>query len=233
VNVTRSRTRLAALTLGAVIGLGGLSGCGGLHPGVAVEVGDTSISNSEADSLSRDLCRVVSANPEQSSGGPIARSRALAAVVQLFVMRTIAEQMGSHYGVEPSATYDATVSQAKQQLSYLKADERARVLDLLLATNYFDDVVGAIGKQTLVTEGVATPSAEDAAARGFALAQDWEAGHQVSVNPRFPQVNLTDAQFALTVTNTAFPLTSFAKQAASTEPSAKWVGALPASQRCG
>ena len=231
-NVMRNRSRLAALSVVALVSLGTLSGCGDLHPGEAAVVGDSALSSSEADVLSRDLCKVVTEAPQQASKA-FPRSVALEAVVQRFVMRSIASQMGDDYGVDASSAYDADAAAAKQQLNYLDPDVRDRVLDLLVADRFFNDVLGTIGKQQLVAEGASDPTTEDDLARGIALAQAWEADNGVSINPRFPALTLGDTQFNQTPDNTSVAVSQFAKDAAATPVNQDWVDALPASQRCG
>ncbi|MGD9957836.1 hypothetical protein [Nocardioides sp.] len=225
----RTRTRLAAL---ALISLGALSGCGGLHPGLAAVVGDSTISNNDVDSLGRDLCTVVTSSPEQQTTA-FPRSTALEAVVQRFVMRSIADQMGEEYDVSASSTYDADVDAAKQQFSYVDPEVLDRVLDLLVADRYFNDVLTSIGKEALVAEGASQPTAEDQLAKGVQLAQVWETTHDVAINPRFPSLSLGDTSFTQTPDQTSVAVSDFARQAAKTPPDAEWIAGLPAAQRCG
>ena len=59
--MTSTRTRLAGLVL---LALATLSGCGGLHPGIAAEVGDQSITDAEVDQLAQDVCTAVQSQPD-------------------------------------------------------------------------------------------------------------------------------------------------------------------------
>ncbi len=227
-NVMRTRTRLAAL---ALISLGALSGCGGLQPGAAVIAGDSSISNAEVDSLSRDLCTALKSD-EALIGEGYPRSRLLQSVVQSFLMRSIADQMAEQYDVTATDAYVKVVEQTRQQFSAVDPAVLDRMIDSWVATNYFVDVLGVIGDKQLTEEGVVAPDSSAAVAKGIELAQVWEKENGVTISPRFPTLTLGDTEFTQTLDNTAFPVSDFAKEASADEPSAEWVASLPASQRC-
>ena len=72
--VTSTRTRLAGLVL---LALAALSGCGGLHPGIAAEVGDQSITDAEVDQLAQEVCTAVQSQPDATAGRPVARGSSL------------------------------------------------------------------------------------------------------------------------------------------------------------
>ncbi len=62
--MTSTRTRLAGLVL---LALAALSGCGGLHPGIAAEVGDQSITDAEVDQLAQEVCTAIQAQPDATA----------------------------------------------------------------------------------------------------------------------------------------------------------------------
>lgn len=227
--VTRNRTRLAGL---ALLALGTLSGCGGLHPGVAAEAGDLSITDTQVDSLARDVCTALKSDPRLLGDG-FPRSKILQSVVQSFVMRSIADEMGEQYGVSATPSYDKAVEQTKLQFTALDPKVRDNVLDTWLGTNYFVDVLGAIGMQELRLAGAAKPTSDEAVAKGIELAQVWEADNGVTIDPRFPDITLADTQFTQTIDETSYAVSDFAKQASAATPDAAWIAKLPASQRCG
>ena len=73
--MTSTRTRLAGLVL---LALATLSGCGGLHPGVAAEVGDQSITDAEVDQLAQEVCTAIQAQPDADRAPrPVARGSSL------------------------------------------------------------------------------------------------------------------------------------------------------------
>ncbi len=230
--MTRTRTRLAAQAVTAVFALGALAGCSGLHPGVAAEVGDRTISGTRVDELAGDVCTTLKSDPRLLGDG-YARSTLLQYVVQGFVMRSIAEQMAQEYGVSNTTGYASAVDQIRTQFASLDPDLLDQVLDTWSASDYFVDIVTEIGKQELVKGGTATPAAQDSTAKGIELAQAWEADHDIAIDPRFPDLTLTDTNFQRTADHTAFAVSEMAKQAAADQPDAAWVKSLPPAQRCG
>jgi hypothetical protein len=235
--VTSTRTRLAALVL---LALATLTGCSGLHPGVAAEVGDQSITDTEVDGLAQDLCTTIQS---QEGAAASARSSLLQYVVQSFVMRAIADQMADDSGVAPTDGYDAAVKQTKDSLAQIpKTDPEvnAHILDTLTAPQYFQDILGLVGAKDLTASGTASPSPQDSLNRGIALAQKWEADNGIQIDPRFPDLSLGKDRFTQTEDETAYAVSDIAKQAStemakqgSQDVDQAWVESLPASQKCG
>ncbi len=227
-NVMRTRTRLAAL---ALLALGALSGCGGLHPGVAAEAGSQSITDSEVDSLAQDVCRTLKSDPRLIGSG-FARSTLLQSVVQSFVMRAIADQMADEYDVTASASYDKVVEQTKLQFGSLDPEVRARVLDTWTASSFFTDILTSIGEKELKAAGTTAPQSDASLKKGIDLAQEWEADNGIQIDPRFPDITLADDSFTRTDDETAYAVSELAKQASAQPPDAAWIKSLPPRQRC-
>jgi hypothetical protein len=225
----RTRTGLAAL---ALLALGALSGCSGLHPGIAAEAGDQSITDTEVDSLAHDVCATLQSDPRLIGTG-YARSTLLQSVVQSFVMRSMAGQMAEDYGVSSTDTYDQAVEQTKLQFATVDPKLRAHVLDTFTASAYFLDILKGIGEQQLKAGGVSAPSDNDSLVKGIALAQKWEADNGVQIDPRFPDITLADDSFTHTNDETAYDVSDFAKQASAATPDPDWIKSLPQTQRCG
>jgi hypothetical protein len=228
-NLTRTRTGLATLSLLALVVL---SGCTGLHPGIAAEAGDQSITDTEVDNLAQDVCTTLQSDPRLIGTG-YARSTLLQSVVQSFVMRSMAGQMAEQYGVTSTDTYNQAVEQTKLQFATLDPEVRARILDTWTASAYFTDILTSIGDKELKAGGVAAPSAKDSLTKGIALAQAWEADNGIQIDPRFPDISLADNSFTHTNDETAYDVSDLAKQASAQPPTAEWIKSLPPSQRCG
>ena len=179
--MTGTRTRLAGFVL---LALATLSGCGGLHPNIAAQAGDQSISDAEVDQLAQDLCTTVKSQAEAMG---YARSALLQTVVQSFVMRAMADQMADEYGVTSTAAYDGQVEQAKTQLAKSDPDVLARVLDTYTATQYFIDILTSIGAQQLEASGTTKPSPNESLVKGIDLAQEWEADNEIQIDPLIPR----------------------------------------------
>jgi hypothetical protein len=230
--VMRTRTGLAAL---ALLALGTLSGCGGLHPGIAAEAGGQSITDTDVDKLAQDVCTTLQSN-KRLIGTGYARSTLLQSVVQSFVMRAMADQMAEQYDVTSSENYDSVVEQTKLQFGTLDPALRARIMDTWTASQYFLDILGSIGRKELEAAGTDVPDTtegdQQALQKGISLAQDWEAANGVQINPRFPDISLADDSFTRTDDQTAYSVSDLAKQAAAAPPDADWIQSLPPSQRC-
>ena len=228
----RTRTGLAAL---ALLTLGLLSGCGGLHPGIAAEAGNQSITDSDVDKLAQDVCTTLKSD-QRLIGTGFARSTLLQSVVQSFVMRAMAEQMADEYAVTSSPQYDSVVEQTKLQFGSLDPALRDRIMDTWTASQYFLDILSTIGRKELEAAGTDVPATDagdqQALQKGIALAQAWEADNGVQIDPRFPDITLADDSFTRTDDETAYAVSDLAKQAAAQPPDAAWIQSLPASQRC-
>src|SRR5262245_3512787 len=227
--VTRTRTRLAALAAVAVVAL---SGCASLHPGVAIEVGDQSISNPDIDSLSRDLCTTLKSDQRLIQGG-FATSSVLASTAQSWVLRSVASQMAEQYDVVPTASYNQAVDQTRLQFATLDPDLLDRVIDTWTGTAYFVSILTAVGAKELEAAGQSNPSDDESLTKGIELAQAWEDDHGITLAPRFPAMTISDTHITTTRDETSYALSDFAKQAAADQPDAAYVKALPPSQRCG
>jgi len=227
--VTRTRIRLAALTLLAAVTL---SGCGDLHPGIAARVGDESITESEVDSIARDVCTAFQSDDRLLQEGGYARSQVLQSVVQSFVMRAMATQLSEQYDVTPTSSYADAVSKTKLTFATLDDDVRTHILDTWTGYAYFVDVVREVGKKKLRAEGVAAPTSNDALSKGIELAQVWEEEHGVEIDPRFPSLSLSNQDFTRTHDQTAYPVSEIAKQSVADQPTAEFISSLPPSQRC-
>jgi hypothetical protein len=238
--VTGTRTRLAALVL---LALATLSGCGGLHPGVAAEVGDQSITDAEVDQLAQEVCTAIQSQPGATAA---ARSTWLQFVVQGFVLRAVADQLADDYGVTSTERHNAVVEQTKQgiaQIPKLDPDIQSHILDTATSPDYFQDILTLVGAKDLAASGGARPSSDDSIQRGIALAAEWAADNGIEIDPRFPDITFDPEKgVSYTPDETAFVVSDLAKQASdemakqqtSTEPpDPEWVGSLPPSQKCG
>ena len=239
--MTSTRTRLAGLVL---LALATLSGCGSLHPGIAAEVGDQSITDAEVDELAQDVCTAIQAQPDPDRPAS-ARSQWLQLVVQGFVLRAMADQMADDYGVTSTKAYDNAVEETKQglaQIPELDPEIQSHVLDTATSSDYFQDILASVGAKDLTASGTAKPSPNDSIRRGLALAAEWEKDNGIEIDPRFPDISILEDQGpTFTPDETAFDVSDLAKRATAemakqttTEgPDPAWVEALPPSQKCG
>lgn len=226
-----SRVRIAAVAAG-LAGASLLSGCGvadeGIRPGVAAEIGDTSISLDEVDDAAEELCDVHQqdeATKAVAISGAEVRTRAL----QTLVLHVIADGLAAEYDITPSPTFDS--------LEEATADSGTYQAQETLGISYLVSVMQAVGKQ----EAGAGASEEDQLGAGIAAAQEWTEREGVETNPVFPDIEIGDLAVEFTRDDDlSVPVSRFAKDALADserlveqQPDSEYAASLPESQRCG
>lgn len=238
----RVRRPLAALSVPAVLALSLLGGCGvagtDFHPGIAAQVGRTTISTAEVDSVARDYCTAIEGALQKA--GQAAPLRSLrAASASSMVVRAAVSTLASDYGVRTGTGYQKAVSQVRSQLTqlgYLSADQIAELGDAVIEVEttdaYASDLVAGIGRATLLDQGNDNPTDAEAASAGQKVFAAWLDDQDVEIDPRF---GLEVADGAVKSVDTSLTYASsteaVAGQSTSQDPAAAL--ALPASQRCG
>lgn len=223
------RRRLAA---GAALAATGLlvSGCGdGVAPGVAAQVGDTSISVEEVDDLASMICQIdVGAG---QAGAPLSTQRTTALNLLLQI------ELGREIG-DVDEVPQEQVSQALQGA----AQARDFVSDDL--QDYFDEIVTESTRSAAALEAVAVenivergeqPSQENVPPEVGQLQVDYLEETSLEVDPRFGQVQQGqivggDGSISVPVSETALGLAPQQGQDPMQPPQPS--GDLPASQVC-
>ncbi|MFY0407485.1 hypothetical protein [Solicola sp. PLA-1-18] len=141
---TRTLVRLAAAAAGVLV----LAGCGGIKPGVAVEVDGASLSMRQLDDRSADYCVITGAGGQDpaSGQGAAATGDARRAVASSFIVARLAERAAraEDVTVPPSRSQiaPAQLAAARQALG---ADTVARVRGLLDEQARTSALVAALG----------------------------------------------------------------------------------------
>jgi len=224
-----SPRRAAALSIATLTALATLSGCGDLHPGVAVQAGDEKFSLQDVDEITRDVCTVIQS--DAGSAGTYAMQAIRRGVVRSLALRSAAEQLAQQYDVEPGSAYNAAVKQYTAKLTAVSDAERDHAVTVLAAADYVQGVIIAIGTAELTAAGV-TVDQDTATAKGAEILKAWTVEHGIEVDPRF-DLELGDTGLETVDTDTSYALSDFATQAGADQPTAEFVAALPPSQRCG
>jgi hypothetical protein len=238
----RSTPRVAVAAVGVVIA-GLLAGCGvadggGARPGVAAEVGDTTIRLADVEEAAEDRCRII----EELSGGPdsqpVSGARVRDEALQHAVLREVATQLAEEYGVEPSQLYDDAQTEVRRQLEGVDEELVDRVVDGLTSTDYFVDVLVQVGRDQLGLTKSEDPDGQQGFQRGMAVAQEWLEDHPIETNPRFAAPVIAEDRVHTTRKDLSTAVSNFAKSAlgAVEDPQAQDAGyaaSLPESQRCG
>ena len=216
-----------------------LSGCAGASPGVAVSVGDQTVSTSRADELSVAYCEGIA--PQLQSGGAVfPMSFVRGYVVRNLTLKSAAEQLAEHYSVEVPPSYDEAVRALRTDMATsFRADRVDQALEVDSAGPYVEAVELAVGELLLEQSG--DSGADDAAkqARGKDALEEWLSEHPADVNPRYG-IAVTDTDLGppnFVDTGSSFPLSAnavSAEKAGSEEgPDPAYTATLPSSQRCG
>lgn len=236
--------RMIAVVVICAVGL--LSGCAGVRPGVAAQVGDETITVSEVNEVTDGYCR--SFEPQLRGEGQVLPNSVIADfVVQNLAMAAVVRQMAEEYDVEPTAAYRAALTNVEQQAAVLPEEAAAARITIDPIASYIANVLESIGRQELAAEGVAEPTSEDALARGRDLLSVWLAENRtdIEIDPQY-QIELVDRQpehvetgtsVAVSDTATTGGLTHlFGSEELSPEDQERltaFARDLPASQSCG
>ena len=222
-------TGLAGLVVAGAL----LAGCGSASPGVAVRVGDEVITTNEVDELAGEYCRAVgrslaAQNPPQVVPNRYFRS----GIAGTLTMRTIGEQLGEEYGVEPGKTYDQSVAKLEQSVSVLDEEVRGAVVEVESSTAYVEAIQAAVGQVLLEEEeGGSAADYSTQVARGQQAFEDWISANGVTFDPALG-VTLEKGQVTTQDTSLSFSAGESAVAGAADEPDPAYAATLPAAQSC-
>ena len=223
------RLKLAATLALCTAGL--LTGCAGVQPGVAVQVGDETIRVSEINRITDGYCQAYERQLE-SDGEVLPMEFLVSNILYRLALSAAARQLADEYGVTPSSAYTenvATLEQTVSELEPLAAEARLAVEG---GGAYVSDILTSIGRQELESDGVADPSEEEALARGQDVMTVWLAENEPDVDPQYG-LRINDLQPSFIDTSTSFAVSDEAVAGSNREPDSSYAGELPDSQRCG
>lgn len=224
------RRRLASATIGvAAVAL--LAGCGEIHPGAAVQVGDERINMSKVDELSVGVCTAFEPQFEQQQQVLPMRFVKLA-VVEALTMRELAEQIAEKRDIEVPPSYRQDVATVEEQAAQVPASVRDSFIEFQSASRYVSAILTQAGGEALQQEGQARPTNEEAAARGASLVSDYAREIGVDIDPRYGR-SMKDGKFLPSDSSVSLAASDLAKLAAAGEPDQKYAADLAESQRCG
>jgi peptidyl-prolyl cis-trans isomerase SurA len=213
-----------------------LSGCGvaetQFHPGVAVEVGDRTITNDRVDQLTSGFCAAV--EEQIVSGGQAYPMRLFErGIVGQLAMRSATEQLAADYDVEPGADYQAQLAQIETEAEGLSKSGREEYVEVQSTVPYVTDVLTQIGDLLLEEEGEDDPTLDFQQARGLDALAEWMEREGVTFDPRYG-TEIVDGQPQPVDTDLTFAVSDVAKGGVSEEdPDPLYVASLPDSATCG
>lgn len=212
----------------AVLPVLALTGCGtsaDYNPGIALRVGDQTVSTQRVAEVADDYCDAV---VDQLQGQPLPRTYLNGRVVSSLAQRAAAEQFLAEHGVAADPSYDEAVAQAEQQLTKMKPAARDAIIEVQGAELFVTAAVTAVGRE--LPGGAASDEAAKAAGqKAFAR---WLDRHDVELSPRYG-VSLDHGTVVPGDTGTSFAVSKVARSAAAAQPDPAYAASLPANQRCG
>jgi hypothetical protein len=217
-----------------------LSGCGvaetQFNPGVAVRVGDETISTDRVDEMTTDFCAAVADQITSGGGSSLPLSGFKSGIAAQLAMISAIDQLNERYDVTPSSDYHAQVTQNEQQAPELSGDDLDTYVEVVSASAYISDMLTQIGAAELAGEGEEDPTLDFQYARGQDELAAWVEREGVTFDPRYGY-EMVDGQPEPVDTNLTFAFSDAATGATATgadgSPDANYVASLPLSATCG
>lgn len=207
-----------------------LSGCD-IHPGVAAQVGDESISMNTVDDTADAYCRAIE---KQLVGNSqvVPQSYFRGGVAGTLALRSVAEQLAAAYHVEPGKVYDKKVSDLQQQVAVLPDDVQDAVVTVETGQDYVTAIQEAVGEKILQAQGTASPGYSEAADAGAQRFNLWIKQHGVEFDPSLT-MSIANGKLGSADTSLSYALGSDARSGQADSPDPAYARALPESHRCG
>lgn len=222
---TRGRSRgvlvvaLAALTL---------SGCAGLHPGVAAQVGEESITMGEVDTIAADFCEAVEPQLEgQAETVPNAYFRG--GIAGTLAMRSVADQLAEEYGVTADSNdFEQRLAELRRGVAVLPEDLRDSVIRVETAPLYVEEIQAEVGEVVLDGQG----DRSEFVAAGQEEFARWVSENGVDFDPSLNTV-MREGTVATEDRSVSFAVSETARGGLEEQPNSVLARQLPTTQRCG
>ena len=226
-SITR-RSKALAIAAAATLTV---SGCGGVAPGSAIEVEDTTITHDRVDAVAAALC---SANLEgaaaQGQPRPIIPSRgAREGALQVLLDIALSQEFGEARGVEPNQNLvSMAMSQNEVGLRLLPEDRREAFRTALREYAEGQAMLIEAGRQSLEESGATNVTDEQALAEGERLRAEFVESAAVEIDPRYG--SFESGELRLGGQSLSVAVSEAARQAGN--PNAAFAAQLPASLQC-
>ena len=224
---------LVALALAASTVL--LSGCSDNRPGAAATVGGTIVSMHEVDDTTVLYCKAYLDTLAQG-GQVIPMSLMRQYVAGSLAQKELGHQLATAYGVGTTPEYGNYMASVDQQFASKPSDVRDAATEVESGNAYLQSIELAIGQKLLgdeVGKTYPTSQAKKQLARGQQAAAEYVKSHPITTDPVLGITFDAGTFKASGDTGTSFAVSPIATGGQTSQPSADYVNALPASQRCG
>lgn len=206
-----------------------LTGCAGLRPGTAVEVGDERVTTSELDDVTTRFCAAV--EPQLDSQAQTAPNGFLRGLVAgSLAQRAAASQVADDYGVDPESSeqYQQALSGLRGEIASLPEEQQDAVIAYQMAEPYVQATGIAVGERLLDGEG----DEGEFAAAGAAEIERWTKDNGMRFHPSL-NLEIRDGQVAPADGALSFAVSEGARAGLEEQPNPALAAELPDSQRCG
>lgn len=221
----------AALALG-VAAATLLSGCAGsADPGVAIRVGDETISNTVVDEAAGGICLAFK-DQFTGEGQTVPMSFIRQGVIQLLTLDSQARQIAEEYDVTPDQQYNREVASVRAAAEALPEDVRADYVKVMTANALANSVVDQVGRSALKAEGVRNATVDQVAQKGQDVFAVWPDANGVEIDPRYG-LKMIDGVLEPVDTNLSVAVGETARTGMATDPDPAYAAGLPAGHRCG
>ncbi|MGH3361079.1 MAG: hypothetical protein ACRDOM_01350, partial [Nocardioides sp.] len=193
-----------------------LSSCAGTSPGVAVQVGDETITTNELDARVSEYCEALEKQLEANTTTVLNRIFR-AGMAGSMAERSMAEQIAQQYAVEAGKVYDDKVATLEQSVSVLPEEVQDVVVDVETKATYVEAIQAAVGEQLMEEEGAPVGSYSDQVARGSAVFDEWAAENEITFDPGLG-VDLVDGKFTPVDTSISYAVGENARAGAAEQP---------------
>ena len=205
-----------------------LSGCAGLRPGTAVQVGEERIPTTEVDEVAGSFCDALEPQLAQQAE-TIPNSYLRGGIAGTLALRSVAEQVAADFGVEAdSEQYLQQMEDLRRNVAALSPEQQEAVIAIESAPFYVQAIQTAVGEEILEGDG----EESDFVAAGDEEFQAWIEENGVEFDPSL-NTTISDGQIATEDGSLAFPVSEAAKAGQEEQPNAVLARQLPASHRCG
>jgi hypothetical protein len=229
------RTRLsrrAAAVVAAVTAALLLSGCGETPPGSASVVNGHTITRQQVDDLAAAQCAGVELASKQGQGQVVPRKQLTERALGLLIDIRLNLDYGKSLGLTPRADQTAAdYAQVEPLIKALPAKYQSYLADVFHDWADGRDMVKQVG-ETATGQTSNASNADQVLNAGYAKRQSWlEKDATIKTDPRYAPGKIGwPGEGDSSVSK---PVSSFARSAGAAQPSAAFVGGLPAGQRCG
>ncbi|WP_232677484.1 hypothetical protein [Nocardioides sp. R-C-SC26] len=240
----RTLRALAVSALGLSLTACGVAGTQ-FEPGVAAQVGETTLLVKEVDAPIADICayfadQAATQAPLQGASS-FPRAQIKQKLTALLIQRAIVEQVIAETGAELGADYGSALADLADVYGDAPEEQTEAMGVGDEAVTYINIGLGAIGSQLLEDEGTQATDPGAAFQRGAQAVQEWIESNDVEINPVYG-LKVDGGDVVPVADDVSVAVSPFAALAATDTEAAgpdeqaefnRYVASLPDTQRCG